>query len=412
MSINFTSGRHPLVVPEASTVTSLRHRNRSHVLRHILLQRRTTRAQLAQLCGLSSASVTTLVAGLIGEGLVRENGSRSSRGGRPIALIEARPEAVYAVGADVGERGVAVELFDFAMNRIDREFRGGREEESAETIAGDLRDAVSVLRERNPEPWTRLQGIGLGLPGIVETEASGRQTLYSQTLGWPPVPIDDLLTADVPVLAENGAKTQAKAELWYGAARDVDHCLVALLGRGVGLGVISDGRLTHGYASSAAEWGHTKVERGGRPCRCGGHGCVEAYVGSDAILTAWRETGGVFDGTGWRAIGAFLDAAEHDPTVRRLRDEVIDTLGLALANMVNITNPQRVIIGGWVGLRLMEHLAGPIEQAIRAQSLHRPSTQFDVRPSTFGGDAVAMGSAIMPIEAMIATDTLGTDHTG
>jgi len=404
MSINFVAGRQRLAVPEASTVTSLRHRNRSLVLRHILLARQTTRAKLAQLCDLSSASVTKLVGELIADGLVEEKGSMSSRGGRPIALIGPRPEAAYAVGADVGERGVAVELFDLTMNRVDREFRGGRVEESADTIAHDLSDALAALQARNADAWPRVLGVGLGLPGIVETDAAGRQTLYAQTLGWPPVPIEELVVTDLPVFAENGAKTQAKAELWYGAARDVEHCLVALLGRGVGIGVISDGRLTDGYASSAAEWGHTKVERAGRPCRCGGHGCVEAYVGSDAILAAWKEAGGVFDGTGWRAIGAFLEAADTDPVARRLRDDLVDTVGLALANMVNLTNPQRIIVGGWVGLRLMERLAEPLEQAIRQHCLDRPGAQFELFPSTFGGDAVALGAAIRPVEAMIAAD--------
>jgi predicted NBD/HSP70 family sugar kinase len=405
MDVSFASGRQRLTRPEASTVTSLRRRNRSVILKEILVARETTRAKLSQVCDLSTASVTKLVAELMADGLVQENGSVSSRGGRPIALIGPRPAAAYSIGADVGERGVAVELFDLTMNLVDREFRGGREEESAEIIRQDLSEALVALRARNPEAWPRLLGIGLGLPGLVETDAAGRQVLHAQTLRWPAVPVDRLVTADVPVFAENGAKTQAKAELWYGAARDVDHALVALLGRGVGLGVISDGRQAHGFASSAAEWGHTKVERGGRLCRCGGRGCVEAYVGSDAILTRWQEAGGVFEGTGWRAVGAFLDAAEADATAAGLLTEVIETLGAGLGSMVNLTNPQRIIVGGWVGMRLMERHAERLEQCVRANALDRPGGQFELRLSTFGGDAVALGAAVMPVEAMIAADT-------
>ena len=404
MSSNFASGRQRLVVPEASTVTSLRQRNRSGVLKQIILDRETTRAKLVQACDLSPASVTKMVAELIEEGLVREMGSMSSRGGRPIALIGPRPEAAYSIGADVGERGVAVELFDLTMNRVDREFRGGRQEESPETIAQDLDEAFAALRERNPAAWPRLLGVGLGLPGLVETDQDQHQILYAQSLGWPAVAVERLFSADVPVFAENGAKTQAKAELWFGAARGVDHALVALLGRGVGLGIVADGRLTHGFASSAAEWGHTKIERNGRLCRCGGHGCVEAYVGSDAILTRWREAGGVFEGSGWGAIGKFAEAAETDAVAAELLTEVVETVGAALGNMVNLTNPQRIIVGGWVGLRLMERLAEPLERSIRANSLARPGAQFQLQVSTFGGDAVALGSAIMPIEAMIAAE--------
>src|SRR4051794_401350 len=159
MDVSFVSGRPRLTRPEASTVTSLRRRNRALILRQILLTRETTRATLAQVCDLSTASVTKLVAELMADGLVQEHGSMSSRGGRPIALLGPRPEAAYSVGADVGERGVAVELFDLSMDRVDREFRGGREEESAESIGQDLTEALTALGERNPEAWSRLLGI-------------------------------------------------------------------------------------------------------------------------------------------------------------------------------------------------------------------------------------------------------------
>jgi predicted NBD/HSP70 family sugar kinase len=314
MTVELRGVRMNGAASEPSTVTSLRLHNRSVVLRQIILAGETTRAEIARECGLSPASATNLVTDLIAEGLVHETGSVSSRGGRPITLIGPRPEGAYLVGADIGERGVAVELFDLTMKPIDREFRGGHEEERPETIHTDLTEAIAALQARNPEPWSRLLGVGLGLPGIVETEADGVQVLYAQSLGWAPVRIPDLLDLDVPIYAENGAKTQAKAELWFGGARGVDHALVALLGRGVGLGIVTDGRLQHGSVSSAGEWGHTKIERGGRVCRCGNRGCVEAYVGANAILDSWRERGGVFEGTGWRAIGQLLDAADAGDT--------------------------------------------------------------------------------------------------
>lgn len=387
---------------ESATVSSLRQRNRGLVLTHVLQTGRTTRGDLARECGLSAASATNIVADLVAEGLVHETGSIASRGGRPIALVEPRPEGAYLVGADVGERGVAVELFDLAMTRVDREFRGGRDEENPETIAHDLEDALAALRERNPGPFASLVGIGLGLPGIVETADDGTQTLYAQSLGWDPVPVADLLSADVPVHAENGAKTQAMAELWFGAARGVQHALVALLGRGVGLGIVADGRLQHGATSSAAEWGHTKIQRDGARCRCGGRGCVEAYVGADAVLASWRAAGGRFEGSGWNAIGELLDAAETgEPVAVAVVDEVVGILGASLGSLVNLTNPERVVVGGWVGLRLMERLAPRLVDAVRSEALARPGSQIDLVPATFGGDGVAVGAAIMPLETLV-----------
>ncbi|EAR25815.1 putative ROK-family transcriptional regulator [marine actinobacterium PHSC20C1] len=394
------TGRIALTTSAPATVSDVRQRNRSQALRSVILTGETSRAAIARESGLSVASVTNLISELISEGLVMEAGSVASSGGRPVTLLAPNPSGAYFLGADVGERGVAVELFDLSMTRIDREFRGGREGEPIEAIAADLDEALNALRERNPAAWDRMIGIGLGLPGIVESDAEGRQVLYAQSLGWSPIPVADLVSHDIPVFAENGAKTQAMAELWDGAARGVNEALVVLLGRGVGLAIVSNGELARGLNSSAGEWGHVKIVRNGRLCRCGGRGCVEAYLGADAILELWREAGGVFDGSGWGAVGQLLES--HDPVAVGVVDELIETLGSALGGLVNLTNPERVIIGGWVGLRLMEALASRMEEATRAEALARPGGQFSLHACSFGGDTVALGAAIMPLEALLA----------
>jgi hypothetical protein len=141
---------------KSATVMSLRIRNRSTVLKQVILSQETTRARLVKECNLSAASVTNLVNDLIAEGLVVEVRSIASQGGRPIAVIAPRADGAYVIGADVGERGVAVELFDLKLNLIDREFSGGRVEESPELISSDLNSALVALRERNPQAWGRL----------------------------------------------------------------------------------------------------------------------------------------------------------------------------------------------------------------------------------------------------------------
>lgn len=385
-----------------ATVSDVRQRNRAQALRSIILSGSTTRAELARESGLSVASVTNLVSELLAESLVMEAGTVASSGGRPTTLIEPNPSGAYLLGADVGERGVAVELFDLSMNRVDREFRGGRAGEPIDAIARDLDEAVAALLERNPAAWDRMVGIGLGLPGIVETDESGQQVLYAQSLGWPAIPVTALVSHDIPIFAENGAKTQAMAELWDGAARGASEALVVLLSRGVGLAVVTNGQLAHGRFSSAGEWGHVKIERGGRLCRCGGHGCVEAYLGADAILSDWRAAGGTFEGSGWNALGELLDAnSSGDPAASLVVTELIATLGSALGGLVNLTNPERVVIGGWVGLRLMDTLAPRIEAAIRREALERPGNQFTLSASKFGGDTVALGAAMLPLNEIV-----------
>ncbi len=388
---------------ESATVTSLRQTNRAAALQYIIRERETTRAAVARNGGLSTASAANITTELIEDGLVVETGSVASRGGRPIALLAPRAEGAYSIGADVGERGVAVELFDLSLRMVDREFRGGQRQETPEDIDRDLKEAIDALRERNASRWERVLGIGLGLPGVVEYAPSGAQMLYSQSLGWEPHPIPLDLDPHLPVFADNGAKTQARAELWYGAARGIDHAVVALLGRGVGLGVITQGELYRGAFGGATEWGHTKVRFDGATCRCGQRGCVEAYLGADALLEAWRVRGGVFDGSGWHAVGALLDASQHDAAASAVVDETIEVLGAALGSLVNLTNPERIVVGGWVGMRLMERHGPAITDAVRRNCLERLGTQFSLVPASFGGDTVALGSAILPIEMLINT---------
>jgi predicted NBD/HSP70 family sugar kinase len=176
-----------------------------------------------------------------------------------------------------------------------------------------------------------------------------------------------------------------------------------LLGRGVGLGVIAGGEVFRGRASSASEWGHVSLDRNGPLCRCGRPGCVEAFLGAQSILDRWATLGGAFKGTGWGAIGELLEAnAVGDHAAVTVVDEIVSTLGTSLGGLVNLYNPERVIIGGWVGMRLMEQLAERIEVAARSAALQQPGSQFTLLPCTFGGDSVALGAAIMPLELLVS----------
>jgi predicted NBD/HSP70 family sugar kinase len=395
-------------VASDTTVRTLRRSNRAFVLRYVLLAGQTTRAQVGEYCGLSVGSVTNVVSDLLCEGLIEEAGSRPSAGGRPIAVLSPRPAGAYLIGVDVGEEGVAAELFDLTLQRVDRQFARATTQlpSSPAGITSALKDAVGQLWERHPDKWAAVAGMGLGLPGIVSADADGQPTLFAQGLGWGPVRVADLVDlpslVDLPVDADNGAMTLAAAENAFGAARGAERAVVALLGRGVGLGVIHEGRPLRGPHGSAAEWGHTRIALGGRRCSCGGRGCVEAYVGAPAILDRWRAAGGRPQGHGWNALGALLTAADAgDDVAVGVVEETLEILGVALANLVNLYDPERVVVGGWVGLRLMEQLAGRLDRTIRAEALERFGTDFTLHACAFGGDSVALGAALLPLERLL-----------
>jgi predicted NBD/HSP70 family sugar kinase len=387
-----------------ATVTDLRQRNRAAVLRDIVFSAETTRATIAANCRLSAATVSNVVSDLIRESLVEENGSVPSDGGRPIARIRLAPEGGYFLGADVGEHGVTVELFDLSLHRVDRVFRAlPADETSASRIANALREAVLSIRSANPGPAAALIGIGLGLPGIVDVSADGATTIYAQSLGWKPTRVDEVFgESNTPIFADNGAKTSALAEMWLGAVRGVDHAVVALVGRGIGAGVISGGRLMRGLSSSAGEWGHTKVSLDGPVCRCGARGCLEAYVGGSAMVRRWRDTGVAIDGADEEGLSKLVEAAlSGDEAATQVLDDTIEILGIGLANLVNLFNPDKIVVGGWAGLRLLEARGDRLEARVRNHALERPGQQFRLEACRFGDNAVALGAALLPLEQLI-----------
>lgn len=385
----------------------LRQRNRALVLQRFVAEGESSRAEIAGATGLSAATVTNVVGDLTREGLIREVGVVPSDGGRPISRFGLAGDGAHMIGADIGEEGVTAELFDLTLQRVDRVFRGLRPERvSPEEIAAALLAAITELREAHPKRCESLIGIGLGLPGIVETGPDGVTTLYAQSLGWQAVAVDESFRdVRLPLYADNGAKTLTTAEHWFGAARGTTHAIVALIGRGVGTGVIANGSVMRGSSSSAGEWGHTKVSRGGPVCACGKRGCLEAYVGGGAILRRWREVGGSVEREDERALAQLLaELDEGDARAEKVIDETVEILGMGLANLVNLFNPEQIVIGGWAGQRLYRARAEELGRALREYSLDRPAEQVRLDACKLGDDAVALGAALLPLDRLIKGD--------
>lgn len=387
-----------------STVRDLRRQNRARVLRSIALAGETQRAAIAADCGLSTATITNVVTDLIGDGLVQEIGSVPSNGGRPIARLSVRPEGAYLIGADIGETGVIVELFDLSLTAV-AQVRTDLPTATATAteVGAALTEAVQSIMDDRPEIVDRLIGMGLGAPGLVE-QVDGRPVLYAQSVGWGPVDLAELCPIDNLTLeAENGAKTLTMAEQWFGAARGVDDCVVVLIGRGIGAGVISDGRLLRGTAGSAGELGHLKISVGGPECRCGGRGCLEAYVGSGGLVARWRKaTRRSAQRSTVRHL--FEEAEAGNESASRVLDETVELFGVGLANLVNLINPERIVVGGPTGGPLFTARGPQLADAVRAHALLRPGEQCTLAPAGMGIDAVALGAALLPLERLIEGD--------
>jgi len=382
------------------TVRGLRRENRAAVLWSLYFSQPGTRQDLSAATGLSAASVTNVIRELLNEGIVVEAGSVDSDGGRPRVMLEVNPDHGYVIGADIGETRVRVELFDLAMReRAKADFPlNPREHDVDVVVASVLSGLDSVLTESGIEPAAVL-GMGVGIPGIVEQRPEA--LVHGQTYGWEAVPIERLLRAgtDLPLYIENGAKTMGQAELWFGAGRGARNAVVALIGSGVGASLISGGTTYRGATSSAAEWGHTTVMVGGRKCRCGSAGCLEAYVGAQAILERYgRPTAGNDEES---ALAALVDAADTEPLAAAILDETADYLGAGIGSLINLFNPERVILGGWAGLLLGGRLLPRIRESARRHSLRHPFAATSLELGQLGPEAVALGAATLPVEVFL-----------
>lgn len=395
-------------MPSDVTSKTLRLRSRSLVLRKLLLDGETTRSILANAVRLSPGTITNVFSDLIGEGLLHETGILPSEGGRPTTKVSLRPEGAFFAGANVGHRGVTVDIFDLALKRRASVFQEVLADHASPQELGAA--TTSALERATKEAGTAsLYGVGLGMPGIVECtgDSSSVQqeiTVSAQSLGWPTLSLESMVPiGDVPFFADNAARTLTNAERWFGAARGASNAVVTLFGRGVGLGVISGGQLFPRVPSSAGEWGHSKISIGGPLCNCGSRGCLEAYVGEVGIAERWRKAGGTPDGNEERAFTQLIKAADAaDPTAVSVLDETVEIMGVGLSNLVNLYNPERIIIGGWVGLRLSPKNLATLTSVARANALIRPAEHLQIIPAALPGDAIALGAALLPVEHLIA----------
>jgi predicted NBD/HSP70 family sugar kinase len=380
-----------------STVRDLRRDNRSVLLWTLFANQPCSRQDLSEATGLSTASVSNVIRELISDGIVVEAGSVDSDGGRPRILLEMNPGRGCVVGVDVGETRVMVELFDLSMSVQARaQYPLDPREHSVDVVVDSIEAGLAkVLSDSNIDRAAVL-GVGVGVPGVVE---QGSEVLvHGQAYGWDAVPLERLLepVVGLPLFIDNGAKTMGQAELWFGAARQTRQAVVCLMGSGLGASIIT-GSPGRGGTSASVEWGHTTIELGGRSCRCGSKGCLEAYVGAEAIL----------DRYGLAATGADEESAlatlvtASTARAAEILDETALYLGAGIANLINLFGPERIILGGWAGLLLGERILPAIREAARQHSLTHRFAQTTIELGGLGSDAVALGAATLPMERFL-----------
>src|SRR5712691_4201773 len=359
------------------TVRDLRRDNRAAVLWTLYLDQPRSRQDLSAATGLAD-----------------------SDGGRPRAMLGMNPEYGYVIGVDIGETRTRVELFDLTMaERAKAEYPLDPYRHEVNVVVTQILSGLdAVLRDSGVDPASVL-GVGIGVPGIIEQLPE--VLVHGQTYGWDAVPLGRMLRAgtDLPLHFDNGAKTMGQAEMWFGAGRGARNAVVVLIGSGVGASLIFGGTTYRGATSSAAELGHIVVVVGGRKCRCGATGCLEAYAGAEAILERYGRPMAADDQEA--ALAELIDAAGTSVLAAAILEETAEYLGAAIASLINLLNPERVILGGWAGQQLAAQWLPAIRESARLHSLHPPFAATSIELGRLGSGAVALGAATLPMESFL-----------
>jgi predicted NBD/HSP70 family sugar kinase len=385
-----------------ASAEELRRHNLSVLVDHVHLSGSASRSQLASLTGLNRSTIADLVSELTHLGLVAERRTTVATGpGRPSRVVTAQPGGAVVVAVELAVDSIAVATVGFGghvFNRVRVDRPRGRFSPT-ETI-DDVASLAEPLLGALPDPH-RLTGVGVAVVGI--TRAADGFVHFAPNLGWRGVPLGDLLAArlgvGVPVSVANEADLGALSEHRRGADAGVANLLFVSGEVGIGLGVILGGETRLGAAGYAGEAGHMLVNPGGVRCRCGAVGCWETEAGEEALL---RAAGPVLDGASGRARvdSVIAGAGNGVPAMLDACAQVGHWLGLGIGDLVNLFNPELVVLGG-----LFSQLYSVVEETIadgmRARVLDAPGAMVKVVPTALGIDAPLIGAAELAFTDLI-----------
>ena len=364
-----------------------------------------SRSELVARTGLTRGAIRALVGELVAAGLLsEERGTPQGTPGRPSPLVRPNPQCGIVLALEITVDSLAVaavglggETLDEA--RVDRR----RDRLSVDETIADLAALASGLLRRLPGRDS-LIGVGVAVVGIVR-RADGFVTM-APNLGWRDVPLGERLATalgtTLPIVVANEADLGALAEWRRGAAVGADHVLFVSGEVGVGGGLIVDGKQLTGAAGYGGEIGHMPVNPDGRRCRCGSVGCWETEVGEGALL---RRAGHAAD-AGREGVDAVLsEAADGSPQALGALESVGRWLGFGLAGLVNVFNPQVVVLGGLFG-RIHPFVEATLATELARLALAQSREVVRVTPASLGVDAPLRGAAELAFEPLLADPAL------
>lgn len=370
----------------------IRSINRSILLNVIKTEGVISRVALAHRTGLSAATVTTITGQLIREGLVYEKTTGDSTGGRPPIMLALNPRGGFVVGVKLMEGKAVGALTDLNATILAKDavaLADTQVNTSVDALVELVNRLVSVAGIKKKQ----LMGVGVGLAGVVDSaEGIVRQNLF---LGWKDVFLRDLLESRlrIPVYIDNDVNTLTLSEKWLEPGKPEDNFFVITLGRGIGMGIVINGQIYRGKGGGAGEFGHIMVQQNGRKCDCGRYGCLETLLNERALVEEGR-----------RKVSP--DLQDLDDLIARMNSgdknaalvltNAGKLLGDQIANLVNLFDPQLIIISG-EGIRMGDVFFSAVRSSFAVGVMPGLAQDTEIRVNSWGDDIWALGAASLVI---------------
>jgi len=395
--------------------TLFKEKNTLAVLNVLHQEHRISRADIARLTRLTPATISTIISRLEKFGIVQNLGLGQSKGGRRPMIIEFHPEAFYLAGVDIGVSKAVSLVIDLHGNVISRSRLDiapeMNRESSLKAILNMTKEVFSSLKSAQ----SKIMGIGISIAGLVDPE-KGIALKAPNLPEWHDTPLIDIFQKEFDLFCclENDAKAMALGEVRLGAGRKCKNVFCALIGKGIGGGIIINGELYRGNHTAAGEFGHITVNHAGPVCNCGNRGCLEVMASGTAIAASAIRTVNTGIHTSIRKLVkgkiekitaevVATAARQGDEVALRLMNEAAQYIGIGLADVINLLSPEFIIIGGGVsgaGDFFIEEIKKTVEQRAFSYGLSAPEFAL----STLGENASAIGAALLVMEKMINKD--------
>ncbi|MEV8511889.1 ROK family transcriptional regulator [Dactylosporangium sp. NPDC051484] len=381
------------------------------VLDQIQLADGTSRVEIAELTGLTPQTVSGIVRRLIDEGIVREDGARSSSGGKPRTVLRINADAGRAVGLHFDPVELACVVVDLLGRPLVTKRRPTPPSIDPAGATAAMAGLVEEVLAQAGVGRDQVLGVGLATPGPID-QSLGEVISPPQLSDWTRVPLKQMVAdaTGLPVTLDNDATAAAIGERWAGAGRGVANFAYFFLGTGVGGGLVLGHQVHHGGSMNAAEFGHTSVTQSGPPCYCGNRGCLEGYINPAALVAdAHRRLAAGTESALTRAFRKDPSTVDHGALCRaaaagdELASGVIgraaEHLATVAVNVVNIVDVELIILGGH-GIRHVEsQFRQAVLRALGERAIARRIRRVDVALSPLGDDAAVVGGATLVLHS-------------